>query len=321
METDLSQLVPGSPAPQSNAMEVSPSYQSKGNIMSEHMPEIHNVFKPGNGGGGEGHWASVLPALMAERGGAGGFGAGGFGAGLIGGVLGGALFGGRRGGLFGGGGDDGGAETRIEDTVFQTGVLASLGDIKQSIPLTALQTQAAIASAETNLITSTLQQTIALEKDINSFALGTANNFSNVYTALAGVNQNISGQGCQTREAVQNDGDKTRALLTARFQLEDATRINELNARVIELQSEGRRSSDTADLRLQITNTNTAVAAQQQGQQQAQQQQILASVQSLFPVLQGLIQVAHATNSNVIAGNTGAVTTGAQAANPVNVAA
>ena len=60
----------------------------------------------------------------ADVGGGGGFGhggMGGLGSGFVGGIVGGALLG-RR-GLLGGGGDDNGAETRIQDNVFNTAVL------------------------------------------------------------------------------------------------------------------------------------------------------------------------------------------------------
>ena len=53
-----------------------------------------------------------------------------------------------------------------------------------------------------------------------------------------------------------------------------------------------------------------------QAQAQQQQQQLLGSV---LASLQGLTQIAHATNQNVIAGNQGPVFTGSQTANPTNV--
>lgn len=317
---------------------------SMGDKMSEGMSdrvEVKNIFEPGHstGGGMDGIWASVLPALAAEgrRGGScggDGFG-GGLGAGFIGGVVGGLLFN-RRGGIFGGDeGGGGGGETRIESDIFNTAVLTKLGTIEAAIPANAAVTQAAVAAGTAELTNVTLQQTIALERDLGQLALGTQQAFSNTNSniqtqslqlaqALCGVNQNVSAQGCQTREAIQNDGDKTRALLVARFQLEDATTIANLNNQVTELRNEGRRSAEAADLRLQITNTNTAVAAQAQGQQQQQQQQQFAVVSSLVPLVHSLInesQVARATNANLIFGNTGATTTGAQTSTPTNVRA
>lgn len=330
-------------ASQERAKQLMSKLNSLGDKMTDGVGNVKdkvdvNIFGDTRGGGGmDGIWASVLPALAAERGNR-GDGFGGLGSGFIGGVIGGALFGGRRGGLFGGGDGDcggGGAETRVESDIFNTAVLAKLGTIEAAIPLAACTTQAAVASAEANLTNVTLQQTIALERDLGSLALGTQQGFANTKdavqataallgTAISNTNQNVSAQGCQTREAIQNDGDKTRALLVARFQLEDATTIANLNNQVTELRNEGRSRANHDELRLQITNTNTAVAAQQQGQAQFQQQQILATLATLVPSVNALInesQVARATNANLIFGNTGAVATGAQTNTPTNVRA
>lgn len=289
--------------------------------MEGHTPEIHNIFKPGHGGDGGGNGlAAALPFLATRHGHHDGLG--GIGTGLVGGIIGGLLFGrGGRGGLFGGDdGGNGGAETRIEDSVYNTAVLTKLGSIEAAIPLASARTENVILT-QTNQITNLASQAqlanaagFAATKDAVQ-TVGTV-----LLQGLNSVNQNVSEQACSVKSAVVSEGEKTRAMLAARFQLEDATRINELNAKVIELQSEGRRSADNAELRLQITNTNTAVAAQSQGQQQQQFQTMAAQLASLVPAVAGLIQVAHATNSNIIAGNAGAVLTGAQTANPVNVA-
>jgi hypothetical protein len=285
-----------------------------------HAPEIKNIFSPGHsGGGGEGHWASILPALMAERnvrGGDFGFG-GGFGSGLIGGILGGLLFG-RRGLL---GGDGGGnEETRITDDINNVAVLQQLSDIKAAIPLASAQTENVILQ-QTNQITNLASQAqLANAAGFTNVKDSVTNVGTILLQGLNTVNSNVADQACSIKQVVVNDGEKTRALLTSRFQLEDATRINELNARVIELQSEGRRASGESELRLSINNTATAVSAQAQGQQQQQQQQQGFILSELLNTVRGLTQIAHATNQNVIAGNAGAVTTGAQTANPTNVA-
>lgn len=312
---------------------------SKLNQMDAKMEEgktVTNIFEPEQHKGGimENAWATVLPALMAEKSrGDCGIG-GGLGAGLIGGVLGGLLFN-RRGGPFGGEGGGDGGETRVSDTIFDTAILNKLGTIEAAIPANAAATQAVVNAGVSSLTNVTLQQTIALERDLAQLALGTQQAFANTKdsvqlgfaqtgAAICGVNQNVSAQGCQTREAIQNDGDKTRALLVARFQLEDATTIANLNNQVTELRNEGRHSARDAELRLQITNNNTAVAAQAQGQQQQQQQQQLETLRTLVPAVHALInesQVARATNANLIFGNTGATTTGAQTNTPTNVRA
>lgn len=305
--------------------------------------DVHNIFKPGHGdsGGGmgglgtaaviaamgnrneTGGLAALAPALMGRH--HDGFGMGGFGAGLVGGVLGGALFGGRsrRGGIFGGDDDSGnsGAETRIEDTVFNTATLSKLGAIEAAIPLAAANTESVI-----------LQQTNQINALAASAQLANANGFAGtkdvvqnlgllLSQAICGINQNVSAQGCQTREAVQNDGDKTRALLVARFSQEDATAINRLNAEVVELRSEGRRNADNAELRLSITNNNTAVAAQQQGQQQQQQQQQFQLLASLVPTIHALVGDIQAVKQGQVIFNSGTMAaSGTQAAANTKVA-
>jgi len=229
-----------------------------------------------------------------------------------------ALLGRGRGGLFGGGDGECGVPGGIgpgQAAILQT-LLEGQSSLRAEVPTTALETQNAINSA------------------IGSLALGTQQGFANTKDAVQNgisfldrdiqmTNQNVSSQGCQTREAVQNDGDKTRALLVSRFQQEDATRIAALNAEVIELRNEGRRRADHDELRIQVSNTNVANATQTQAQAQfqvqAQFQDLNARLGRLFDRVDIVHQEQRSTNANIIAGNTGAVVTGPQTSTPTNV--
>lgn len=173
--------------------------------------------------------------------------------------------GGHGGGLFGGGDDCGSGGGTAINQLTLTEVLSKLGTIEGQIPLTALQSQNALQAAISQLALGT-QQGFANNKDATQAALFALTNDH------AAINQNVSAQGCQTRESVQNDGDKTRALLVSRFQMEDATRIAEQNARIVALETRCDNDRRHSEQTLQITNTNTAVAAQSQFQQQQQQQ-------------------------------------------------
>jgi hypothetical protein len=306
-------------------------------IMSEHgmsdKVEVKNIFEPGRGGSGDGGLnamaaiaalgnrneqgaASFLPAMamMGNRG-HDGWG-GGLGMGLVGGLIGGALFGGRRGGLFGGGDCEGGggAETRIEDTVFNTAVLAKLGTIEGAIPLASAQTE--------NVI---LQQTNAIGSALASLALGTQQAFGNTkdtvqnvgalnLAATNNVNQNVLTEGCKTRESV---AAAATAILSRidRFEIDDLRHRAERNERAVEIQSL------RSNIEINNTNTATATAAQQQFQLQAQLQDVNNQLRRCFDMVNVVHQEAKATNNNVIAGNTGAVVTGPQTANPTNVRA
>lgn len=228
--------------------------------------------------------------IFKGMGGHDGFGmGGGLGAGLVGGVLGGLLF--NRRGL---GGDDGGggSETRVQDTVFNTAVLSKLGSIEASVPLSALQTQNAIGGAVSQLALGTQQGMGNVKDAVQSLSLFLSNQLNT-------INQNVSEQGCQTRAAVQTS---------------TATILDKINANTIaELQAELAESRSNGRSREVEVNVSQNVNQQQA---QAQTQAILGQIVS---ALAGLTQIAHATNSNVIVGNRGAVDTGAQTASPTNI--
>ena len=231
-----------------------------------------------------------------------GWGGGGLAGAALGFVAGALVNGGRRGGgLFGGGGGDdcccdNGAETRIEDQIANTAIQDKLGTLQGAVPLATAQLE--------NVM---LEQTIANNNLLSQLQIGLCQSFANVNQNIAAVNQNVSEQGCATRSAVQLS---TQAIL----ERINANTIAELQADLAEARHIGRgHASD-------LTVTQTVNQAQVQAQQQQQSQAILAALNGLAFSLNGLTQIAHATNQNVIAGNAGAVTTGAQSANPVNVA-
>lgn len=256
---------------------------------------------------------SILPAMLAMQNRHPGYGYGDGGFGGMNGILGiaalGLIFGrGGRGGLFGGGDGDcggGGAETRIQDTAQNLAVLNAIGQAKDATTGGFATTALALSQGFANVRDSVQASTFLLNKE------------------LCDVNQNVSSQGCQTREAIQNDGDKTRALLVARFQQQDATTIAEQNARIVALETRGHADRNHAEAKLEINNTNTAVAnASARSNQEQQQQQFNAIVNALGIIgarLSSVEQIAHSTNSNIIAGNSGATVTGAQTSTPTNV--
>lgn len=257
----------------------------------ESTPEIRNVFKPGHGGGHEGGLASALPLLLAGRADHAGYGwgAGGFGAGLVGGVLGGLLFGGRgRGGLFGGGGEcceGGNAETRLQSNADTLALLAAAGNTKDAVTGGFATTALALSQGFANTGDRIQNATYLLTQE------------------LCNINQNVSAQGCATREVVQAG---TTAIITA---LKD-NRIAELEDRVRGLHCDGR----ARETEISVNQTVNQAQAQQQ-----QQQQFEARFARLEAILGNVVQIAHATNQNIIAGNSGAVATGPQTANPTNV--
>jgi hypothetical protein len=270
--------------------------------------DVQNIFKPGHGSGGmEGGLASALPLLLAGRADHGGFGgAGGFGAGLVGGILGGALFGGRRGGLFGGGDNDngsGGAESRIQNNADTLAIL------------NAVNAGTAATNFGTAKVTSDIQtQTFQIAQGLTNVNNSVVASASDLGRAIALVNQNVSEQGCETRAAI---AASTTAILSRidRSEIDELRHERDRSERNVEIQS----------LRSNIEINNTATATQMQNQSQFQVQSKFQDLDCKFNRLFDLVQVVHqearATNSNVIAGNTAAVTTGVQTASPTNIGA
>jgi len=302
----------------------------KEKCMSKHV----NVFPSAGGDGGMGGLGTAAAiAAMGNRNESGntgigmlapllmgrhdGLGAGGFGAGLVGGVLGGLLFGGgRRGGLFGGGGDcdngGGGAETRIESDIFGTAVLSKLGSIEAAIPLASAQTENVILQ-QTNAITNLASQAqlanqMGFERTGDRVqAVGTV-----LLAAINNTNQNVLETACRTQAAIA----ASETAILSRIDRQEIDTLRHERDRF-------ERSVEVNALRSQVevnqTVTTTQSQAQAQQQQQLQFQDLNCRLNRLFDIVNIVHQEARATNNNVIAGNTGAVTTGAQTSTPTNV--
>jgi len=286
---------------------------------------------------------AMLPMMMGGNGVSGaGAGAGaGLGAGLLGGVLGGALLGGR--GLLGNDGRGVGpvegcvtptqltaALAGVTESANNTAVMSQLGRIEAAIPYNEGQVQLALAGAQA-----------ALSGQASAYAIsniqGFANTNSAISTATAGiiavgetVKDTVNATSAATNlavanlgtamvqntyalsQVVNNDGDKTRALIQS---INDANLQRQLTiaeSRGLEDRLLGRQRE------VEVTVTQNVNQNQAQAQAQQQQQQLVVGFNQLAAVVAGL-QNAVATNSNMIIGNTGATTTGAQTANPVNV--
>jgi hypothetical protein len=281
--------------------------------------------------------AAILAALGNKDGGAGmGLGAG-LGGGLLGGILGGALLGNR--GLLGTGAAvaavDGGCVVtpallaaslaQVTDTAQNTTVLQTLGDIKASIPLAEGQVQLALAGAQADINNHIAN---GLNIAVSGQALINKNISDAIATSLASqgaIKETVLSTGAANLTAtlnskfelantIRDDGDKTRALIISQNDAMLNRQLATAEAALLEQRAIGR----SRDVEVNVTQTVTQNQAQLQAQQQQQQQALLLA--QLCQAVQGL-QVATATNSNLIVGNSGATTTGPQTANPVNVRA
>lgn len=257
---------------------------------------------------------------VQELGGGAGLG-GGLGSGLLGGILAGALFGNNRFNQ-----NNPGIEgcvtpsqltaalAGVQDTQMNTAVLQQLGAIQASVPLAESQVQLALAgsTATTTAGQATINKNIS---DAIAASLASQNNINvNVLqTSTANLMATKDAQAALTI-IIKDDGEKTRALITAQNEANLQRQLAVAEAALLEQRADFRaRASE-----INVTQTVNQNQAQVQAQAQQQQQAILLA--TLIDRVNGL-QNAVATNSNLIVGNTGAVATGPQTANPVNVKA
>lgn len=340
--------------PQQHYVDVALHTPERRKMGSEERVEVKNIFQGGEGGGrgygggGDGIGGLGAAAMVAALGGRnergfGGCGGDGFGFGGGGGLaalLALGLLGGRD---FGRGGcapvvfdhhngHNGHNGHDCCDQIGQQVILSKLGSIEGGITAAALQVQNAIC-----------EQTGELSGSVAALALGTQQGFANVkdainatqlaeLAAISGVkdavqngfaltNTNLLTGLCSVKETVVADGDRTRALLVARFQQEDATKIAAQAAEIIELRNDRDARGRHADLELKITNTNTAVAAQQQAQGQFQLQRQGDDIAHLSRCVAALVGDIQAVRQGQVIFNSGTMAaSGTQAAANTKVA-
>lgn len=282
---------------------------SKGLKMGESVTDKVNINLDGAGGGG---LAALAPLLAA--GGMGGQNNAMWPIVLL------ALLGRGNGGLLGGSGDGGTAVNQI--TLGQ--IQAALGDIKASVPLAESQVQLALAGAQSDITQQTQAATLALTQQGFAGQLANVQGFSNVKDAtdalstqtavgFGQVNANIERNGWAVTQAINNDGDKTRALIQSIDKSNDSRLITAQANEIVELRQQQLAAENRRGIEINMTNNQTQNQLQFQAQQQA--------INTLLNELGQVGQLARATNQQLIIGNQGVTTGGAQTANPTNVRA
>lgn len=253
-------------------------------------PTIENVFKTGSG----------LP--YGDMAGLGGGGA----LGLIA-LL--AILG--RGNLGFGNGEGGNAVNQI--TLGQ--IQGALGDIKASVPLAESQVQLALAGQAAQLMAqmnNNAQATLSASADTRrDIAASNAANIAQ-FGALA---QTVNNGTYQVTSAVRDDGDKTRALITAQNEANLQRMLTVAENALLEQRAINRSRE------VEVNVTQNVNQNQAQLQTQAQQQQQFLITNGLLQQILSQAQIAQATNQSLIIGNTGGVLSGPQNANPTNVRA
>lgn len=250
--------------------------------------------------------AEILsPGSMMMGGSDGGLFGGGGGGGLIGGLILGSLLR-NNGNLLGGdGGGAAGAALRSppEQVTANMQLMQSIGAVDKAVAVSTAAMEASQANQsigltnQFNATTGSLATRVEGVKDVvnaNSVAL---------MQQLNTVNTNMLTGFNQTQQVVQNDGDKTRALITAQYEATLNRQLQEANAALVELRN--REYVTGATRGVEVTTTNNINQMQQQTQQQAQYSHLASLIYGLGQnITNGAINVgsgtltANPTNTN-----------------------
>lgn len=235
--------------------------------------------------------------MMMSGGGDGLFGGGG---GLIGGlILGSILRNNGGGGLFGNDGNGGAAGAVLrsppEQVAANMSLMQSIGAVDKSVALNAAAFEASQATQSLGLTNQFNNAVSALAARVEGVKdLTTQNNISlmqgqntllqNQMANTATINQNVMENRYELAKEINNDGDKTRALITAQYELNLQRQLADANAAIIELR--GREYTAAASRGVEVTTTNNINQMQQQSQQQQQYGQLANMIWSLGQSIQ-----------------------------------
>lgn len=227
------------------------------------------------------------------------------GGGLIGGLILGSLLR-NNGNLFGGDGNAAAAaalRSPPEQTQANMDLMGAISGVDKAVAVS----QAAIEnsnSMQTNMLSgqlsqvaqATVSQITGVKEAVNAGTMVLAQQ-------LNGVEKSIMENRYELSRDIQNDGDKTRALLTSQYEASLNRMITDANARVVALET--RRDHDDRARGVEVTTTNNINQLQQQQQQQQQFSQ-------LANLIWGLGQSIRSANGAINVGS------GTQTASPTN---
>lgn len=227
------------------------------------------------------------------------------GGGLIGGLILGSLLR-NNGNLFGGDGNAAAAaalRSPPEQVQANMSLMNAIGAVDKSVAVATTQMEASqatqtlgITSQLNNVAGSLAARTDGVKDTVNAMAMVIAQQ-------LNGVQQQVMENRYALGQDIQNDGDKTRALLSQQYEASLNRQITDSNARVVALET--RRDFDDRSRGIEISTTNNINQMQQQSQQQQQ-------YSHLYNALWSLAQNIQSANSAINVGS------GAQTASPLN---
>jgi DNA-binding ferritin-like protein len=246
--------------------------------------------------------AEVLsPGGMMMAGGDGGLGFGG-GGGLIGGLILGSLLRQGRGGLFGG--EDGGAVVAPgAQAQANMSLMQSIGQVDKAVAVGTAAMEASQANQSIGLTNQFNNVTASLATRVDGVKEAVNANAVTLMQQLNTVNTNLLTGFNQTQSFINNDGDKTRALITQQYEATLNRQLTDANAAVIALQNRFENAERARGI--EVNTTTTVNQMQQQSQQQQQYGQ-------LYNAIWGLSQSIRSTNEAINVGS------GTLTANPAN---
>lgn len=225
--------------------------------------------------------------------GGGGMGVGG---GLIGGLILGSLLR-NNGNLFGS--DGAGAAGAVlrsppEQVQANMSIMQSLGAVDKAVAVgtAAMEgsqaNQSAAITAQLNSATGSLVTRIDSTREaVNANAMVLAQQLNT-------INTNLMTTANETQRAVYDDGDKTRALITAQYEAALNRQLSDANAAVIALQTRFENAERSRGIEVTTTNNINQMQSQQQQQQQ---------YGSLYNAIWGLAQSIRSNNEAINVGS------------------
>lgn len=251
--------------------------------------------------------AEILqPSGMMMSGGDGGLGFGS-GGGLIGGLILGTLLRNGGGGLFGGGADGGAAGAVLrsppEQVAANMSLMQSIGAVDKAVAVGTAAMEASQANQTIGLTSQFNSTTASLATRIDSTKEAVNAGTMVLAQQIAGLSQTTMENRYELSKDVANDGDKTRALITAQYEAALNRQLSDANAAVIALQTRFENAERSRGI--EVTTTNNINQMQQQTQQQQQYGQ-------LYNALWALAQNIQNTNSAINVGS------GTQTSTPTN---
>jgi hypothetical protein len=247
----------------------------------------------------------INPSGMLMSGGGDGLFGGGGSGGLIGGLILGSILRNNGGGLLGNDGNAtiGGARIPSEQSTANMSLMQAIGAVDKAVAVGTAAMEASQAAqsagivAQLNNVASSLATRIDGTKDtVNAMAMVIAQQ-------LNGLEKTTMENRYLISQDINNDGDKTRALITSQYEATLNRQLSDANAAIIELRNDNRYAERSRGI--EVTTTNNINQMQQQQQQQQQFGQ-------LANLIYGLSQSIRSNNEAINVGS------GTLTANPSN---